>query len=158
MFRELTRKKQALSQEACIDLLKQQKRGVLSVLGDDGYPYGVPLNYWYDPAHGRLYFHSGKTGHKIDAIKRHNKVSFCVTDQGTKRPDHWSLDFNSVVVFGWVQWIDEPAEIAEICAKLSAQFTHDQAYIEQEIRNFGAKTICFALVPEQICGKRVNEA
>lgn len=68
MFRPMHRKNQAISPEDCLQLLKQEKRGVLSVLGDEGYPYGMPLNHWYCEEDGKLYFHSGMTGHKIDAI------------------------------------------------------------------------------------------
>ncbi|MBQ1924267.1 MAG: pyridoxamine 5'-phosphate oxidase family protein, partial [Lachnospiraceae bacterium] len=75
MFRELVRKKQALSAEECIKILKEEPRGVLSVQGDDGYPYGTPLNHWYCGDDGHLYFHSGMSGHRIDALKRCDKVS-----------------------------------------------------------------------------------
>ena len=68
-----------------IEILETVKRGVLSVLGDDGYPYGLPINYWYNKENGYLYFHSGKTGHKIDAIESNNKVSFCVYDSGYRK-------------------------------------------------------------------------
>ena len=69
MFRELTRKKQALLREECLELLRREKRGVLSVQGDGGYPYGMPLDHWYCEEDGCLYFHSGKSGHKLDALK-----------------------------------------------------------------------------------------
>jgi len=76
MFRELVRKRQAISREECIEILKKEPRGVLSVLGDDEYPYGMPMNHYYCEADGKIYFHGGKNGHKIDAMKRHEKVSF----------------------------------------------------------------------------------
>ena len=78
MFRQLTRIKQQLSLDECIHLLKSEKRGVLSVLGEDGYPYGMPMNHWYNEEDGKIYFHCGKTGHRLDALKKENKVSFCV--------------------------------------------------------------------------------
>ena len=56
LFRELARKKQALSHETCIEFLKTEPRGVLSVIGDDGYPYGVPMNFWYCEEDGKIYF------------------------------------------------------------------------------------------------------
>ena len=69
MFREMLRYKQALSEEECIEILKKELRGVLSVLGDDGYPYGMPINHFYNEEDGKIYFHSGMQGHKIDAMK-----------------------------------------------------------------------------------------
>ena len=74
MFRDIVRKKQSLSAEQIVEILKNEKRGVLSVQGDNGYPYGLPINYWYDEDNGYLYFHSGKKGHKVDSISSNNKV------------------------------------------------------------------------------------
>ena len=158
MFREMRRAKQALSEEECIALLKNELRGVLSVAGDDGYPYGVPLNHWYCPEDGKLYFHSGKIGHKIDAMARCDKASFCVYDQGTPEPGNWALTFRCVIVFGRVERVADPARIEEIGREISAKFTSDQAYVDGEIRKFAAATYCFSLTPEHITGKKVREA
>ena len=70
MFRPMRRWKQQLSDAECIAILEKEPRGILSVLGDDGYPYGIPMNHWYCEADGKLYFHGAKTGHKIDAISQ----------------------------------------------------------------------------------------
>ncbi len=70
MFRKMRRFKQELSLNECIDILKNEPRGVLSVLGDDGYPYGMPMNHWYNEVDGRLYFHGAKSGHKIECNKK----------------------------------------------------------------------------------------
>ena len=85
MFREMLRIKQQLTEAECIDILRNEPRGVLSVLGDDEYPYGMPLNHYYCEADGKLYFHGGKIGHKIDALKRHDKVSFACMTRGFGR-------------------------------------------------------------------------
>ena len=69
MFREIVRKNKSLSRTECIEILKYEKRGVLSVIGDEGYPYGMPLNHFYNEEDGKIYFHSGKTGHRIDALR-----------------------------------------------------------------------------------------
>ena len=142
----------------CLEILKTERRGVLSVLGDGGYPYGMPLNHWYCETDGKLYFHSGKTGHKIDALRACGKASYCVLDGGTHREGEWALNFRSVIVFGRVEFVEDHEKALEISRQLSYQFTQDEAYIQNEIRQFGAGVLCFALVPEQICGKRVNES
>ena len=90
MFREMRRKTQALSGEECARVLAEERRGVLSVLGDEGYPYGMPLNHWYDPSNGHLYFHGGKIGHRVDAVKNNDKVSYCVYDKGTPSEGDWA--------------------------------------------------------------------
>ena len=79
MFRDLTRKKQKLSLEECKEILKQEVRGVLAVNGDDGYPYALPINFYFDERNNKIYFHSGKVGHKLDAIDSSDKVSFWST-------------------------------------------------------------------------------
>ncbi len=157
MFRKLARIKQQLPQAECIDILKAEPRGVLSVLGDDGYPYGMPLNHYYCEADGKIYFHSGKTGHKVDAIMREKKVSFCVCDQGVREDGDWALTFRSVIVFGKIEIVEDYDRIIEISRALSHKFTQDEAYIADEVEKHGKHTLCFALVPEQICGKRVHE-
>ena len=70
MFRELARIKQKLSMEECISILKTEKRGVLSVNGDNGYPYGMPMNHWYDEESGKIYFHCGKTGYRLESLEK----------------------------------------------------------------------------------------
>ena len=100
MFREIKRFKQALSQEECVEILQNEVRGVLSVLGDEDYPYGMPINHWYNPEDGKIYFHAGPGGHREDAIKNHDKVSFCVYDSGYRKEGDWALNIKSVIVFG----------------------------------------------------------
>ena len=158
MFREMLRKKQQLSDGECVEILKREPRGVLSVIGDDDYPYGMPLNHYYCEADGKLYFHSGKKGHKIDAITRRDKASFCVYDQGFRREGEWALNIRSVIVFGRIEIVTDPEKICEIARLLSYKFTNDEKYIEDEIKKSGPRTFMFALVPEHITGKLVNEA
>ena len=158
MFREMQRKKQQLTREECVQILKSELRGVLSVLGDDDYPYGVPVNHYYCEEDGKIYFHGGKKGHKIDALKWHDKASFCVFDSGFRREGEWALNIRSVIVFGRVEFIADRETTYRISAALSRKFTDDEAYISREIAQFGPNTLLFALVPEHISGKRVNEA
>ncbi len=157
MFREMLRKKQQLPEEECLEILKSETRGVLSVLGDDGYPYGMPLNHFYCEADGKIYFHGGKKGHKIDAIMRHEKASFCVYDRGVRREGEWFLRVRSVIVFGRTEIVTDRGRIYEIARLLSRKFTRDEKYIESEIASSGPGTLMFALVPEHITGKTVKE-
>ena len=158
MFREMIRFKQQMSEEKCIEVLKNEPRGVLSVLGDDDYPYGFPHNHYYCEEDGKIYFHSGMTGHKIDALRRHPKASYCVTDGGVRNDGEWFLRFQSVIVFGTIEFIEDREKIYDITRKLSRKFTQDEAYIENEILRAGPRTILFALVPEHISGKLVKES
>ena len=97
-------------------------------------------------------------GHRTDAIRRHDKVSFCVYDSGFRREGEWALNIHSVIVFGRVEIIEDRDQIYEIARKLSRKFTDDEEYIEREIKHAGPRTFMFALVPEHMTGKLVNEA
>ena len=158
MFREVTRKKQALPMEKIIEILDAEKRGVLSVLGDDGYPYGMPMNYWYNKENGYLYFHSGKKGHKVESLAANNKVSFCVYDSGYRNEGEWALNISSVIVFGRVHVVENHEDAMKICKEMSLKYTPDLAYIEEEIQKFGDATLCYELRPEHMTGKIVNES
>ena len=158
MFRAMRRSKQQLTAEDCIRILEETKRGVLSVLGDDGYPYGMPMNHYYCTDDGRLYFHGGMEGHKIDALRRCGKASFCVWDDGFRREGEWALNIRSVIVFGRVEWVEDRERAYRIARDLSLKFTDDAAYIRNEIDRAGPRTLLFALVPEHISGKLVNES
>ena len=158
MFRKVARKKQVLTSEQIIKILKAEKRGVLSVLGENGYPYGLPINFWFNEENGYIYFHSGKKGHKNDAVSFDNKVSFCVYDDGYKKDGEWSLNISSVIVFGRMYIVEEIEKTVEIFRKLSLKFTSDTEYIDSEIKKFAKDTICYELRPEHITGKIVNES
>lgn len=159
MFRELVRKNKALSTDECIEVLKTETRGVLSVLGDDDYPYGAPMNHWYNEEDGCIYFHCGDArSHRTDALKKHDKVSFCVYDQGCREEGDWALNVKSVIVFGRMEIIEDMDQIVEISTKLSHKFTQDEEYIKKEIELHGHRTLLLQLTPEHICGKRVKES
>lgn len=158
MFREIVRKKQALTADECTQILKTELRGVLSVIGDGGYPYGLPINYYYNEEDGHLYFHSGRSGHKIDSIANCDKVSFCVYDSGYREDGDWALNIKSVIVFGKIRAVTDFDRAMDICRKLSYKFTSDSEYIEKEIVSFGKNTLCLELIPEHIAGKKVKES
>ena len=158
MFRPMRRWKQQLSDEDCAALLKNEPRGILSVLGDDGYPYGIPMNHWYCEDDGKLYFHGAKTGHKIDAISKCDKVSYCVHDEGYREDGQWPLHIKSVVVFGRIQPVTDDAKVLEICTHLCQKFTDDKAYLEHELKHSLPKVLCLALTPEHMTGKLVKES
>jgi len=158
MFREMMRKKQELSKEECIDILKNEHRGVLSVLGDDSYPYGLPINHYYNDDDGCIYFHGARRGHRVDAVKRCDKVSFCVYDEGFRREGEWALNIKSVIVFGRIEIIDDIDTVIYVSRRLCYKFTNDEKYIDSEIERSARSTLLMKLIPEHITGKIVNEA
>lgn len=157
-FRKITRKNQELSELDCIEILKREKRGVLSVVGDEGYPYGMPMNHFYNEADGALYFHCGKGGYRNEMLERCDKVSFCVCDEGINKDGGWALEIRSVIIFGRIEAVEEPEKIVGITRELSRKFTKDEEYIKKEIEGHAHRTILLKLTIENICGKRVIEA
>ncbi len=158
MFREMRRFKQKISDEDCFKILTEQPRGVLSMIGDDGYPYGIPLDHWYCKEDGHIYFHCAKEGHKLDAIKNCDKVSYCVYDEGYKKEGDWALNIKSVVIFGRMHIVDDEEKKRLICTEITRKFTDDEAYLKKEMDNSFSRVCCIELVPEHMTGKLVNES
>ena len=158
MFRPMRRFKQQISEAECIRILKEQPRGVLSLIGDDGYPYGIPLDHWYCEEDGKLYFHGAKEGHKIDAIALCDKVSYCVMDEGFRKEGEWALNINSVIVFGRISLVTDPEKAKLICTNITRKFTDDEAYLAHELEHAFSRVQCLELTPEHMTGKLVNES
>ncbi len=158
MFRPMRRFKQQLSDSEALEVLKQAKRGVLSVTGDDGWPYGVWLNPHFRETDGRIYFHGAKEGHKIDALRKDARASFTAIDEGVRDEGGWAYTFRSVAVFGRIEFVEDHEFAIELCRELARRFNPSEADIENEIRMAGARVQVFCLVPEHITGKRVHEA
>ncbi len=158
MFRQMRRFKQQIPDSECIEILKTEPRGVLSLIGDDGYPYAIPMSHYYSEDDHKLYFHGAKQGHKIDAIKNCNKACFCVYDKGYRKPGEWALNIRSVVVFGRITLVDDLEKAREICTQISLKFTDDQDYIQRELQSALNRVQCLEFEIEHITGKLVNES
>ena len=160
MFRPMRRFKQQISEEECIRILQEEKRGILSMHGEDGYPYGIPMNHWYNPENGKLYFHCAKTGHKLDAIRKNDKVSYCVYDQGFQKDGDWALNIRSVVIFCRARIVDEAEDDLRrrIAVGLCRKFTDDEAFLQKELVNAMPRAAFLELTPDHMTGKLVNES
>ena len=153
----MRRKGQLLSSGECVEILERGTSGVLALSGDDGYPYAVPISYVYTSS--KLYFHGAKTGHKIDAIKRSDKASFCVVDQDKVMPEEYTSYYRSVIVFGKIRILGDPKEIREAIDKLALKyFPHDhEANRHQAIDREWAPLCMMELCVEQMTGKKAIE-
>lgn len=120
MFREMRRKRQLLSRNESIEILEHGTSGVLALLGDNRYPYAVPISYVY--YNSKIYFHSAKAGHKIQAIKKYNKASFCIIDQDDVIPEGYTTYFRSVIVFGKIRILEDEQEKRETIEKLAIKY------------------------------------
>ena len=162
MFRKMRRSKQEISIRECEKILFEQPRGVMAVLGDDDYPYTVPLDFLYSD--GKIYFHGAGEGHKMDAVRKHDKVSFCVMDEGYRKEGEWALNINSVIVFGRIREIKDINIKDEKLRLLGLKYNPSPEAVEEELKryidiekNIDRVTI-LELTPEHITGKSVNES
>lgn len=156
-FRPMRRFRQLLTEGECAEILERNTSGVLAVLGDGGYPYAVPLSYvYYD---GALYFHCAKSGHKLNAIKGCDQVSFCVTDQDLVIPEKYTTCFRSVIAFGRASVMTDEDEIRTAIDRLAMKYApgdskenRDQT-IEREL-----STMCMVKIKiEHMSGKEAIE-
>ena len=92
----------------CDRILKRNTSGVLAVLGDRGYPYAVPLSYVY--CGDKIFFHCAKAGHKLDAVRREPRASFCVIDRDQIVEESFTTYYRSVIAFGTVRILEGTAE------------------------------------------------
>ena len=156
MFRKMRRFGQQLTDEQCKLVLKEQWRGVLSVCGDDDYPYGVPMDFYYDEEEQALYFHGAAQGHKHDAIARNDKACFTVWDGGHEIEGDWAKNFHSVILFGRIHpYAGE--DKTEILRKMGNKYYPDAAEVEREIEKDGKRCYLLEFKIEQMSGKKVNE-
>lgn len=157
MFRPMRRKNKEISLELAKDLLKKSRRGVLAVNGDDGYPYAVPINYFYDEAAGKIIFHGAKAGHKYDSIKADDKVCFTVYGNESIKKEDWAPFMQSVVVFGRCHMIQAGEEAFDLCRKMAGKYYPDSKLIEEEIAKSGVAMQMFEIQIEHITGKEIQE-
>lgn len=156
MFREMRRFKQALQETECIEILKNEPRGVMAVHGEDGYPYAFPMNHIY--IDGKLYFHCAKEGHKLDAMSLDERVSFCVMDKGFRKEGEWSLNINSVIVFGRIRKVNDLDEMLRIVRKLGLKYYPTPESVEREIEKAISRVQILELSIDHMTGKLVNES
>ena len=159
MFRNMRRAKQALAEQDCIAVLQRGEWGALGVQGDNGYPYTVPLNYVFHD--GRLYFHSAREGHKIDALKRCDKASFCVVDRSDLVPAEITTYFCSVIVFGRLHIVEEQESRSRVLTALTDALSKGEseeskrAEIDRCWKRDAVEIL--ELIPEHITGKQAIE-
>ena len=157
MFREMRRKKQALPKEDCAAILNRGTSGVLALAGDNDYPYAVPISYVYDGE--KLYFHCAKSGHKLDAICRNPKASFCVIDQDQIVSEEYTTYFRSVIAFGTIRILEEETEKRAAIQLLAQKYApnHTIEAREQAINREWSPLCMLEMSIEHLTGKEAIE-
>ena len=155
-FREMRRKRQLLSDDESIGILQKATAGTLALLGDNGYPYAVPISYVY--ANGKLYFHSSLSGHKVDAIRNCDKASFCVIDKDDVQPEKYTTFFRSVIAFGRIHIIEDEQEKQETARLLGNRYNPDQEEaLQKELEKGLARMVMIRFDMEHLTGKQAIE-
>lgn len=157
MFRKMRRFRQQLAQEECEQILRKSECGVLGVLGDDGYPYTVPVNgVYYD---GKIAFHCAVEGHKLDAIRAHDRVSYCVISESTVIPEERATAYVSVIAFGRARITRDEVEMREVCDQIAHRYCPDHLDACQqetdEVISAG-RMVCVIIEVEHMTGKCGN--
>ena len=155
-FREMRRKRQQLSEEESISILKKATAGTLALLGDNDYPYAVPISYVY--ADGRLYFHSALSGHKVDAIRKCDKASFCVIEQDDVQPKKYTTLFRSVIAFGRIHIIEDEQEKLKMARMLGNRYNpNDDESLQKELEQGLSRMLMIRFDIEHLTGKEAIE-
>lgn len=157
MFRPIQKKKNEISTEAAQQLLLESRRGILAVNGTEGYPYAIPINYYFDPEARKIYFHGAKVGHKIEAIRACDKVCFTVYGNETVREEAWAPFVQSAVVFGRCRLVDSGPEALARLKQFAMKYYPDEQLADEEIASAGKAAQMFEIEIEHLSGKEVQE-
>ena len=155
-FRSMRRKRQQLTEEKSIGILQKSTAGTLALLGDNGYPYAVPISYVY--AEGKLYFHSALSGHKVDAIRNCDKASFCVINKDDVQPAKYTTFFRSVIAFGRIHIIEDEQEKLATARLLGDRYNPNQEEaLQKEIEKGLSRMVMIRFDIEHLTGKAAIE-
>ena len=157
-FRKMRRFKQQITQEECIEVLKSAPRGILALHGENGYPYAIPLNQYYDEEDGKLYFHGAKQGLKLDLMERDDKVCFTAMDEGFVREGEWALNIRSVVCLGRLAVVSDHAHALEQTRKLALKLYPTAEEAEAELVKGANRVKVLVMTIDRMTGKLVNES
>lgn len=157
MFRTIRKKKNELDKNTAEDLLQSSRRGILAVNGDDGYPYGIPINYIYDREAQKIYFHGARAGYKVDAIKACDKVCFTVYGNETIKEEPWAPYMQSTVVFGRCHLVEAGERATALLKLFAMKYYPNEQLADEEIVRAGTAAQLFEIEIEHLSGKEVQE-
>ena len=152
----MRRHRQQLSNEESIAILEKTTAGTLALLGDEGYPYAVPISYVYNDR--KLYFHSALSGHKVDAIRNYEKASFCVIEQDDVQPKKYTTFYRSVIAFGRIHIIEDEQEKLATARMLGYRYNpNDEESLQKEMEKGFSRMLMLRFDIEHLTGKEAIE-
>jgi len=152
MFHEMRRRDRALTEPEAWEILARSEWGVLSTMGEDGWPYGVPVNHVV--LNGRIYLHCAQKGHKLENIAFETKVSYCAVASSEVSPADLATNFESAILFGRAVVVSDDSEKRQALEALLKRFApqHPEEGTEAMRTEFG-RTAVVRLTPEHLTGK-----
>jgi uncharacterized protein len=133
-MKTIRRKDREIQRHEAEELLLNSEYGILSTVGTDGQPYGVPLSYTYK--NNCIYFHCAIDGHKIENIENNHRVSFCVVGETKVLPEEFATEYESAVAFGVaseIQGVERQNALLWFLKKYSpAHIDKGEKYIDQK--------------------------
>ena len=157
MFRPMRRASRAIPEEAAKHLLQQSRRGVLAVNGDNGYPFAIPVNYYYDQEHDKIYFHGAKSGQKVDALKQNDKVCFTVYGNEHFEPGDWAPYEQSTGGFGRAGRGAAPPLPRGPWGGVGMKYYPGKEEVEKEIALDIKAVQLYEITIEHLTGKQIQE-
>ena len=157
MFRAIRKKKNEISIDVAKELLHSSRRGVLAVNGDEGYPYAIPINYLYDEENNRIIFHGAKAGHKVDSLKKNDKICFTIYGNETIKEEKWAPYLQSVVIFGKCHLVENKDDTISMLKKFALRYYPNEEMVNKEIEFSGRGVQMFEIEIEHLSGKEVQE-
>ena len=151
MFRPIRKKKNEISTDEALALLQDSRRGVLAVNGDDGYPYAIPVNYYFDKENRKIYFHGARVGHKVDALRACDKICFTVYGHETIKEEA------CVVVFGRCHLVEAGEKAMAMLKQFAMKYYPNEQMVDEEIAIAGKAVQIFEIEIEHLSGKEVQE-
>lgn len=157
MFRPILKKKNALSDDVILKILKEERRGVLAINGDVGYPYAIPINFFYDEINNKIYFHSARIGYKTELLNKDDKVCFTVYGNEIIKDEAWAPYMSSVVVFGKCKPILDAGETVNVLRKFALKYYPNSDMVDKEIEKSHNNVLMFEISIDYMTGKQVQE-
>lgn len=155
MFRPIRKMKNEIDVNVAQALLQNSRRGVLAVNGDDGYPYAIPVNYFYDTENQKIYFHGARAGHKVDALKACDKICFTVYGNEQIKEEAWAPFMQSVVVFGRCHLLEAGPKATALLKRFAMKYYPNEQLADEEIEHAGKAVQMFEI--EHLSGKEIQE-
>lgn len=158
MFRPMRRRTREISPDQASELLRTERRGIVAVNGEDGYPFAFPINYLYDAEANKIYFHGAKKGLKVESLAKSDKVCFTVMGNERREPaEEWAPYVQSAVVYGRCKAIEDAEPFKDLVKRFALKYYPSADQADAEISKSLKAMALYEISIEHVCGKEVQE-